>query len=162
MIRIITGPVDSGKTTRMLGLYQLAVPGTAGGFVSRKLFRNEAFAGYEISRLADGESRILAVLADEESAGTAALPRDSFLFGRFIFFNDAFRFGESIIEALQQEPGITDLYLDEIGLIELNGQGFAPLLDRLDKPRLNLNLCIRSDCLAAAVERFGLYPYTII
>lgn len=162
MIRIITGPVDSGKTTRMLGLYRLAAPGTAGGFVSRKFFRDGTFAGYEISRLADGESRILAVLAAEESAGTAALPRDRFQFGRFIFNNDAFRFGESIIAALEQEPGITDLYLDEIGPIELDGRGFAGLLDQLDKQRQNLNLCIRSDCLAAAVERFGLFPYTVI
>lgn len=162
MIRIITGPVDSGKTTRMLGIYRQATPGTAGGFVSRKVFRDGAFAGYEISRLADGESRMLAVLADQEPAGPAALPWDSFQFGRFIFFNDAFRFGDSVIAALLQEPGITDLYLDEIGPIELNGQGFAQLLDRLDKQKLNLCLCIRSDCLPAAVERFSLSPYEVI
>ena len=162
MIRIITGPVDSGKTTRMLELYRMAGPGTAGGFISRKLFRDGSFTGYEISRLSDGESRLLAVLANGDHGEAAVLTPDCFQFSRFIFFNDAFRFGESVIEALQQDPGITDLFLDEIGPLELEGKGFAQLLDRLDKQKMNLCLGIRSDCLAAAVERFGLSPYIVV
>ena len=169
MVYIISGEIGSGKTTRMLELYSKAVLGTADGLVSRKIYlgagesspvslegeSRESEAGpigYELLRLSNGESRVLVMLASHYNGEF----EKSFRFDRFVFSEDGFRFGEGVIEELLEDDSISDIYIDEIGPIELKGQGFCQILHKALQTDKNLYLSVRSKCLDRVLERFGI------
>ncbi len=53
MIYIITGPVNSGKSTRLLSIYNNIKKGD--GFYLKKIFEDSVFKGQEIIRLSTKE-----------------------------------------------------------------------------------------------------------
>ncbi len=158
MIYILTGPIDSGKTSQMLEIYNNARPGNADGFISAKIYRNNYCIGYEITRLATGQKKLLALLSSAYNNEF----EDKFSFGPFIFDQAGFNFGESIIKDLLINDAVEDLYIDEIGPIELEGHGFSSLLQQALESQKNLYICIRSKCLQKVLDNFGISQYKII
>jgi Predicted nucleotide kinase len=158
MIYIITGAINSGKTSKMLEIYQNSAPGKADGFISRKLYRNQTFLGYEIVSLPDGPRKRLALLSSEYTDGFA----DSFQYGQFVFSRQAFLFGESVISQLLEAGSVKDIYIDEIGPLELQGQGFCNILKKTLLTNKNLYICVRSNCLKAFLDSFNIGEYTLI
>ncbi len=165
MIYIISGGIDSGKTSGMIELYRRSAPGSGDGLVTRKIYAkpkpgmalegskrdSDDFIGYELLRLSTGESQVLLLLASKYNGEF----QDSFTFGRFVFSQEGFRFGKAVIQELLDNENIQDIYLDEVGPVELQGKGFCSILRKAMKSDKNLYLTVRDQCLEELLEKFG-------
>jgi nucleoside-triphosphatase THEP1 len=158
MVYIISGAVNSGKTSKMLEIYHKLAPGKTAGFISPKLYHNQTFLGYEIVKLPDGPRKTLALLSSEYADDFS----DPFQFGQFIFSQQAFLFGETIICQLLEDVSVKDIYIDEIGPLELAGRGFCNILSKVLQADKNLYLCVRTNCLKAFLNSFNISKYKII
>lgn len=158
MIYIISGAVNSGKTSKMLEIHHKLPPGKAAGFISCKLYHDQTFLGYEIVNLPYGSRKTLALLSSKYADNFS----DPFQFGQFIFSQQAFLFGEAIIGQLLEATSVKDIYIDEIGPLELQGQGFCNILKKALQADKNLYICVRTNCLKAFLGSFNISKYKII
>ncbi len=123
MVTFIVGSVNSGKTTKMAALHREK---GGDGVLCPKYMEGGIHRGYDLVHLATGETLPFARLSD-------AFPEDwdeAFTFGPYSFSGKAQGKAAKIIENAI-ETGISPIFLDEIGPVELEGRGFAPLLRRL-------------------------------
>lgn len=115
---IISGPVDSGKTEFLKKLAgELSGQQPVRGFVAPKFFLKQDFKGYDFLELENGFK--CPFIQTEERSGWMK-------FGRFYFNPVAFELGNRIISA-PARGGV--LIVDEVGPLELAGEGFRQGLD---------------------------------
>ncbi len=148
MIYIVSGPVNSGKSTRMAAFYQNCHGSRADGLISCKLYQGSTFMGYELQRLSNGEKKTLALLAGHYRGQF----KDSFNFGPFVFSRQAFEFGEKALEEMLADDCLRYIFLDEIGPIELEGRGFWRALQSLINSDKNLFIGVRDECLLPVLD----------
>lgn len=149
MIKIITGKINSGKTTyakllaEELGFF---------GVISEKVFYSGIFMGYDIVNIQDNHRLVLARnLGSEHLIGPQI--------GRFQFSEKAFMVAnEWLSRALKASKAVI---IDEIGPLELSGQGFAPVMTGVDEHD-NLTLVIREQILDKCLEKWNLNPDEIL
>ena len=158
MIRIVSGPIDSGKTTRMQRRYAACRPNSAAGFISPKIFAGDRFRGYQICSLADGRSAPLALLQEEYTDQFAP----AFQLDRFIFAQTGLELGASIIEDLMGAGFRGEIFIDEIGPLELSGRGFAATLTRVMQAGNDLTISVRESCLDEVLVTFGIKEYLVL
>lgn len=158
MIRIVSGPIDCGKTARMEQLARGCTPGTATGFITRKLYAGGEFTGYELHSLADDRTALLAML----EACYDGRFEHPFQFDRFVFSPAGFEFGTSIIAGLLAEGFAGEIFIDEIGPLELQGRGFAPILRQALQRGAELTISVRDTCREAVVAGFDIRHYRLI
>ena len=165
MIWLISGEINSGKTSRILNIYQQKEAGTAGGFISRKLYKDNTICGYEIVRLPDGPSQTLAWLGNKVNRNNK-LDWDNavneFPFGQFVFSQSGFLWGELIIDQLLADDDISDIFIDEIGPLELQGRGFYSILLKALQSDKNLYITVRTKCLESFLEKYNIQEYTLL
>ncbi len=150
VVHFVSGPIGSGKTTRLEAWFRQAPPGTVGGILARKWWRAGQPAGYDLVLVPGWTVCPLAGLSVDEASDAW---RDSFAFGPFRFRKAAFEAAAAHLEALAADPRIDTLLIDEIGPMELAGGGHAGILDRLLRTDKELMLCVRSECLDAVRQR---------
>jgi nucleoside-triphosphatase THEP1 len=150
MIRIICGGRDAGKTRRVIALYRLTRCGD-GLCMPKSFSANGAFLGYDLMRLSSGEARPLARRAGAAPPGWDAGAR----IGDFAFSAAGLALAAEIVDGLIA-CGASPVYLDEIGPLELRGEGFAPLLRRLLAAGRDLVITVRTGLLAEVTRAFSL------
>jgi len=141
MIRILSGPIGSGKTTRLIA-WAPGRPDVAGVVspvvAGRRMFRD----------LRSGEERPMEGTADDP---------DPLVVGRYRFARTAFEQAVRWVEAGLADPAVAWTVIDEIGPLELRGQGFAPLLRRaLAERDPGLVLVVREGLVAVVTGQFGI------
>jgi nucleoside-triphosphatase THEP1 len=146
MVHIITGEINQGKTTRIISIFNENRNGD--GFITKKVFGNGGFDGYEIVRLSNGDkmpfiNKILSV------------PDEAFRYGIFSFSQRALNFAEEIIDELLSN-NISPVYMDEIGPVELDGKGFCELLRKALHTDIDLYITVRQSCVDAVVKKFNI------
>ncbi len=143
-VRIVHGPIDSGKTHRVAAWAEAETDrGRAvGGVLARKSPQGRRF----VDLMTGDEVSLEHPLPDE-----VAVP-----VGRFLFRRAAFDWAEARIEAAVA-TGCDAVVIDEVGPLELRGQGFAALLDRLlaGNPQVERVLLVRTGLIEAVIERFA-------
>lgn len=157
MIKIITGPINTGKTTWLQEDFKKYTD--ADGFACRKVRLNDEHIGYELLHLKTGElcqfiRKIEHIPADWN---------EDFRLGIHYSFNkEGGRFAERIVdEALKDNVG--RFYIDEIGHLELKNQGFAMLLRRLLSSKIDcLVLVVRESLVEKVCAHFEIKNYKII
>lgn len=120
---LLTGQRGEGKTTLCLALAeQMHRAGwQVGGIVSPAEVNGGQRDGYRVRDLLSGEERPLAHRTEQGG---------SIRVGAFAFSPEGIAFGRRALEAaLSQRVAL--LIVDEVGPLELRGEGWAPLLDRL-------------------------------
>lgn len=146
MVTFIVGAVNSGKTTRMAALH---MERGGDGFLCPKFMENGIHQGYDLLHLKSGETLPFARLS-------AALPSDwdeTFRFGPYSFSRKAQDKAARIIgHALQ--TGTFPVFLDEIGPVELKGQGFAPLFRTLLNSERDTIVSVRDFLLEQIIDFF--------
>jgi nucleoside-triphosphatase THEP1 len=169
MIWLISGEINSGKTSRIRNIFQQKEAGKAGGFISRKLYQDNTICGYEIVSLPDGPSQNLAWLGnkvnrDNKSDWDNEIDEspESFPYGQFIFSQAGFLWGELIIDRLLADKDITDIFIDEIGPLELQGRGFYSILLKALQSDKNLYIAVRTNCLKSFLEKFKIQKYKLL
>ena len=148
---ILSGPVDSGKTSALSALAQSACRSglRMAGVLSHKRFQDESFIGYDAELLATGKRLPLARLHSQ--AGT-------FPGRRFHFFQAAF----DGLTAELNEPASDIFIIDEIGPLELEGHGFARYLPDVIQIPAPVLIVIRTHCLDDCIRSFKLQSATLI
>jgi nucleoside-triphosphatase THEP1 len=143
---IITGKINSGKTTMMEKLFERKK--TEGkspvGIIARGVFRGKAKVGFDVVDLSTGSSMPLARIGREIRGG--------FSVGKFTFSNEGFQFAQKVLLNFKYNDIV---FLDEVGPLELDGKGYANCLKTLlDSDISKLYIAVRSECLPEFMEKF--------
>ena len=158
-MNIITGEMDAGKTTELIRLYHELPAGTADGFASIKVFSEQGvFEGYDLKRLATGKTVPFIRLS---KADEVPPQQDSFVFDRFIFLREPLAIAEQAIMDILSDSSIRTVLLDEIGPVELQGNGFCSALKVLLESEKDLYLCINRKNLDLVSSYFGIKDYSL-
>lgn len=155
-VNIVTGEVNAGKTARMRKLFCQTI--AADGILSDKIFGDGRFLGYRLMHLKSGEARTLA-LCEEAYQGQYT---EACRLGSFVFSAEGLCFGIRILEGLCADPAIGALFLDEVGPLELRGQGFAGVLPQLLRAEKELYITVRSVCLPEFLNKYKVAEYRLI
>lgn len=148
-IFIITGEVGSGKTTRLgeltTELRQMGIH--MAGFLSLRNLQHGERTGYTLVNIRDGSEHLFA-----STGAHAGWPR----YGRFFFNPKALAEGEKIIKkAIEQKSRL--VLIDEVGPLELEGNGWAEMLDLLLKEKeLSQIWVVRENILDVVLERWNI------
>lgn len=155
MVRIVTGSIHSGKSQRLLQLYDAEKKGD--GFVAVKRIIEGKVAGYDAMRLKTREQFPLVIKEDylEEPFVTECQ------IGPYCFSRLAM---ETIFDVFDEliKQRVEPLYFDEIGLLELEGKGFDLLVRKLLSSGLSLVLVIRRDFLDGFLKRYQVKEFLIV
>ena len=156
MIKIITGPINTGKTSWLLKDFK--TKNNADGFACLKVRINGEHIGYELQHLTTGEKcqfiRKINYIPEDWN--------EAFRLGMHYSFNkEGFEFANRIAnEALAK--GVKCFYLDEVAHLELKDQGFANILRSVLDSKIDLNLVIREALVDKVCEKFEIKSYEII
>jgi nucleoside-triphosphatase THEP1 len=152
---ILTGPVHSGKSSLLAALVGLLRKEhfKVSGIIAEGLWENGMRSGFDLIDLADGSITPLArrVSVNEMNNG---IP--------FVFHDTGVAAG---IKAVSQEQciGADFVIIDELGILESRGVGWAEYLDPLlELEGLRHIWVVRSSCLEAIRDRWGLSDAEII
>jgi nucleoside-triphosphatase THEP1 len=145
MVIIITGAIGVGKTTICEKVVEIIRSSgySCGGILTHKAAHESLIA----SDIQTGESAILAG-TDNKFDGPRTL--------RYSFNPEAIKFG---IRAVNKAIDSDVLIIDELGHLELGGEGFAPSLELVKTGRVrNSVLVIRKELLPAFLAQLGDNP----
>ena len=156
MIKIVTGPINTGKTTWITRDYKSR--SNADGFACRKIRENDEHIGYELVHLATGETCQFIRKINHIPDGW----NEAFRLGMHYTFNkEGFAFANKICdEALAN--GVSCFYLDEVAHLELKGQGFADILKRVLIAKVDLILVVREALIEKICDAFNIKDYEIV
>lgn len=154
MIKIITGKINSYKTTRLIDYYQNYKQGD--GFASLKVMHNDIVKEYNLLHLSKNK-KIPYIKRNNQDITEPVI----YEIGPYRFLKSAFDYVETEIEKMI-EKRVEPIFLDEISLLELKNQGFHQILIKLLAADLDLILVIRSDLLNDALAKYKFKDYKII
>jgi len=149
MVSIVTGKIHSGKTTRLLQDYLSTQKGD--GFISLKVMQDGHVHQFEAMRLSTMETKVLCF--HQKHAFFSGKIRDQV--GDYLFLEDSLCWIEGSIQKMVSE-GISPIYLDEIGALELQKKGFYSLLVDLVNQHVDLVLSVRTENVPKVIELFQL------
>ena len=154
MVKIITGKINSGKTTMLLNQYRKNYTGD--GFVAIKKIQDQEVYGYTILRLSDNKTYPWMIRQNHyhqefSNAGT---------FGPFYINLDIVPLLERVVDELIKQQA-SPIYLDEVGVLEMNGGGYHNALKKVLSSKLDLVLAIREDLVEPVTSHFGINDYEL-
>jgi nucleoside-triphosphatase THEP1 len=149
-IIIVTGPVDSGKTSWCREL-ATANPGYTGVLLLKVYIKGDRI-GYDALHLCTGDRIPFARIGGGEPSGWIAGEQ----VGPFSVSRAGLQAANAWLTEAARQP--RDIIIDEVGPLELAGGGLSPGLRAvLSSPlQRKLYVVIRSDCMEAASEYFGI------
>jgi nucleoside-triphosphatase THEP1 len=148
-IFIVTGAVGDGKTTFIRNLAGVFRENSieSGGVLSERVMNDGHVTGYDLVNIKTGQREVL--LRENGECGTASI-------GRYSICLTAVETGNNILISLVHDND-TIVVIDEVGLLELRGEGWAESLDKLFKTNRNhLILAVRNTFLERVIERWDL------
>lgn len=156
---IVSGDYNSGKTNRLINIYQSQEKGTAGGFACIKDFSETAeFIGYSLKWLSSGVTFPLAVLKEySQRLSGKYLEVD-----RFLFSEDAFHKASVMLNSLLLNPDIRTVFIDEIGVLEINGKGYSDIFTKALQSDKNIYVVINKKNIEKIVSVYSVKKYEIV
>jgi len=143
-VRLIHGDIDSGKTRRAAAWAEAETLAgrSVGGVLAVK-----TPSGRRFMDLVTGAE----IALEHPQQDEAVVP-----LGRFRFRQAAFDWAVQRIESAL-EQGAEAIVIDEVGPLEMRGDGFAGLLDRMarDYPAVERILLVRTSLVVDVAARFG-------
>jgi nucleoside-triphosphatase THEP1 len=146
----ITGGHGSGKSSLVAELAALmrAAGKKPAGILAEGLWQNGVRSGFDLVDLATGERTPLC-RRGAQSAVKA---------GEFGFFKEGLAAGLAALSA-ERTAGADAVFIDEVGFLELEGDGWAPALERLlRQARVPLVISVRDYLLPRVLGKWGLVP----
>jgi len=145
---ILSGEIGAGKTVAAHHLVaDLAERGVAvGGVLSPRIIRDGVTIGYAIRDLMSGEERPFASL---DPPGVPV--------GKYYLADQGLAFARSAIE--RAIVSAQTVFVDEVGMLELAGNGLAPAVTMLLQSQGLPVLLVRSSLVEAVVRAFSIARY---
>lgn len=154
MIKIITGPMNGGKSTQFLKLYEESGDGIA--LYSQKQYdESNTIVGYNLVLLPDKKEIPFICLKDSVCSNEDRY----FIQGRFAFLKETFEQAERYILS---SPAHLPVWIDEVGGLELKGLGYSNLLHKLLESDRNIILTVRDRLLEKVLNRYKTRDYSLI
>ena len=155
MVKIVTGPINSYKTTMMLGLYQREKKGD--GFIAKKTMKDNQVYGYTLVRLSNQFEMPLAIRDIYDDGSKEII----YKLGPYHFYKNAFSYIEETVDMFLH-GNVSPIYLDEIGLLELDNKGYHEVLNKLLEEDKDLVLVIRKDLLFKVLDKYEITDFELI
>lgn len=155
MVRIVTGKINSYKTSRIRAYYERTKQGD--GFICLKTMTGDLVHHYDLLRLSTQKTRPF-IVRDIFYDHTEDIRHQ---IGPYMFYEAGFQWVEKVIDNLIQSK-VQPIYLDEIGILELKGQGFHKLIKKVLDHKLDLCLVVRKDLLEQFIKQYHIKDYEII
>ena len=155
MLHIITGNINSGKTTKLLSLYNELKTGD--GFILPKIFIEGNYAGQQIVRLSTGVSIPFSFKRDY-------IPTywdEKYRLDVYSFSHKGFEFASETIKHIVSN-NISPIFIDEIGPLELEEKGFFQLLSQLLSRDYTMYISVRGFLLENVISKFKIKQYEFI
>ncbi|MDD3865155.1 MAG: nucleoside-triphosphatase [Candidatus Izemoplasmatales bacterium] len=155
MINIISGCIDSGKTSKMMALYQFYKTGD--GFVATKQIENKIVKSYWATRLTTMEERPFIY-------HNTYVPNDfdsCCQVGPYMVSSATLTWIEETIREMITKK-ISPIYLDEIGLLELDGKGFHAIFSEMVASKLEIYVAIRNELIDAVLKKYAISEYQLM
>ena len=158
-VKIITAGINSGKTTllKQIELQYRKESKITAGFFSEAELKEGRKSAYYFRDIQSGK-RLLAVFEGEDYPGADRGSIERFGFSRFCFSKSAFRFAETLLEAIGSGsegdlPEPDAVFIDELGPLELSGRGlYHGVKGLLSRYNGTVYLVIRDNLLEALCE----------
>ncbi|MCF7923960.1 MAG: hypothetical protein K9L64_02490 [Candidatus Izimaplasma sp.] len=155
MVKIVTGKINSYKTTKLKSIYNQKKIGD--GFIAKKTMEGDLVYGYTLIRLSN-DKEMPFVIRDIYYDGKKEI---IYKLGPYLFYKDAFIYIENTVNEWINTK-ISPIYLDEISILELEGKGYYHALTNLLEINIDLYLVVRRDLLEKVIDKFNIKEYQII
>ena len=164
MVKIITGKINSTKTTKIKNHYLKYKTGD--GIISKKVMIDKNVFGYTAVRLSDNLEFPLMI---HDTFYKKGLYQNDEIFDKNICGQigpyKIYQKGMKKVNAIYKElfkNKISPLYFDEIGKLEIQGSGFYKILKKAIKKDINLIITVREDLIEEIVDKLNISNYEII
>lgn len=156
MIYLLTGPVNSGKTSWVLCDYQNFPE--ADGFACKKVWAGSELTGYDLFHLKTG---LTCPMIRTLNRIPPVWEETARLNDRFSFSNAGFLFARHITQNAILN-NVRRFYLDEAGHLEVQGNGFHLLLEALLGADIDLVIVVRDTLVERLVATYSISQYELI
>jgi nucleoside-triphosphatase THEP1 len=145
-IFLITGSKGEGKTTWATGLAGFLKKNgmNPAGILSEKIQTGAEISGYDISDIKTGEKQCF--LRTDHLNGSKI--------GRFSICPEGIIFGNNILDPSNIKPG-NIVIIDEVGMLELKNDGWAPAIENLLQSDNHLIIVVRDEFLDRVKARWN-------
>lgn len=146
---ILTASIGEGKTTYAKKLIDLfRNKGTSvGGIISERVMMNSQTTGYDLVNIETGESVIL--LRQDGKCGSERI-------GRYTICKGGIERGNEILSSLASRK-IQLIIIDEVGLLELQDEGWTKSINQLlAESSVNLLITVRTDYVDAVIKKWDI------
>ncbi|MGS0972274.1 MAG: nucleoside-triphosphatase [Candidatus Izemoplasmataceae bacterium] len=155
MINIITGKINSYKTTRIKKIYDEDKLGD--GFISVKTMKEDKVLYYEFEHLKTGSKRISIIHTNHYPNQFTKYDQ----VGPYVFDLDYLKEVEQEIEQMIAQR-VEPIFIDEIGLLEINKKYFYTILKKIVDSELEAYITVRNTLITSVIDVLKLKDYKII
>lgn len=155
MINIVTGKINSGKTSKLAAIYQFNNEGD--GFVAVKVMEDNVITGYRAMRLSTMEERQFIVRDSVAPKDFDTICR----IGPYLVSKAGLDWIERETEAMIHVK-MSPIYLDEIGLLELEGKCLDRIFQALLSTDLELYISVRNELVDRVLEKYHITDYRLM
>lgn len=168
MVTIITGKMNTGKTTRMHQLFHEMAQSkeqkdkgimdfSVDGFIAVKEMDGSIVRGYKAHQLSTGYELDMIIREDYLKGDESVAYR----LGPYCFLAQAFKWMDACIKDLIGF-GAKAIFLDEVGQLELSGGGYDKSIRKVLQSRSHLFISVREDLIPAITEHYHIKKYQIL
>ena len=155
MVKIVTGNINSGKTTRIHHIFKQNKQGD--GFIQLKVMYKDQVHRYDCLFL---KRNVKKTIAYHQTFYNHQF-KTPLYYGPYVFNQELFDEMIKYVDQLIKE-GITPIYLDEIGMLEINQQGYATILKKVLARNIELIIVCKETLINKVIETFEIEAYEII
>jgi nucleoside-triphosphatase len=155
MITIVTGKINEGKTTKLKLMYHEDKKGD--GFIAIKKMDGTNVHSFLATKLSTKEQKVLMLHKNHYSESFISAGK----IGPYLINLFTLSWVEKSIEKMIKKK-VEPIYLDEIGVLELDGYGYDRILRKLIESNLDLVITIRSDLVEKIKEHYHLKDVKVI
>lgn len=156
-IFVITGGKSKGKTTFAARVANhLKTKGIhVAGFLAERVMNKDETTGYDILNFENGERKpFLRSVGD--------LPSDSIRIGKFVVDHAGYEYGKKLLKHISHRQDQLVL-IDEVGALELRGEGWAGCIDELlRRSANNVMIVVRDEFVEQVKKRWSLDDAVLI
>lgn len=158
MVNIITGRINSGKTTKIKALYNQLNRGD--GIISKKYMKGNDVYGFNIYLLEEASETPFMI---HEKQITNEMDKAKFIYniGPYWVYRKAIELINNYYDDLIQRK-VQPLFFDEVGVLELNEKGFYNSINKAITSDLDIYLVTRDDLIEKIIKKFEITEYKII
>ncbi len=155
MITVVTGKKNSGKSSFLLDWFNNDPRGV--GALTVKRFRGKQIEGYDLLLLPSGKRiNLCGLIPDEYDPDPDEIIMDHCIFDKYAFI-------EAKNYILDHLPDVEEpFWLDEISVLELDGEGFYPLLQFALSIHPEIRLGVNEACFSDLINWFDKKEISII